>query len=371
MNDGMHSQRLQRLTEQIVAHGLDGLALVPGPNLLYVSGIHAHLSERPLVLIIPADDDPAIIIPTLEAMKAEAAGIPADRIFAWNDAEGYHGAFQRACAHLELADYMLGVEALHMRVLEMQTLQRFAPGLQIAHAEPALSALRSVKDAAEIAAMEKAIAVAEKALKRIAQRIKIGLSERQIAAMLTQELLASGAESIAFGPIVAAGPNSAIPHAVPTDRAIRAGDLLVIDWGVYVDGYPSDITRTFAVGPIDPELQRIYEVVKLANEAARRAIRPGLTGRQIDQVARDVIEDAGYGDQFIHRTGHGLGLEIHEPPDMSQANDRPIAVGNVFTIEPGIYLPGRGGVRIEDNVVATADGCRTLTTYGRDLVTVG
>lgn len=367
----MNTDRLQRLTEQIAAHGLDGLALVPGPNLLYVSGIHAHLSERPIVLILPADDDPAIIIPSLEAMKAREASIPDDRIFDWNDAEGYHGAFQQACAHLELADYLLGVEALHMRVLEMQTLQRYAPGLQIAHAEPALSALRSIKDDSEIAAMERAIAVAEKALKRIAPRIKVGLTERQVAAMLTQELLASGADSIAFGPIVATGPNSAIPHAVPTDRVIRNGDLLVIDWGVYVDEYPSDITRTFAVGQIDPELQRIYEVVRLANEAARRAVRPGVTGREVDRVARDVIEDAGYGEYFIHRTGHGLGLEVHEPPDMSPANDRPIAPGNVFTIEPGIYLPGRGGVRIEDNVVATADGGRTLTSYSRDLIIVG
>ena len=367
----MNDDRLQRLTEQIAAHGLDGLALVPGPNMLYVSGIHAHLSERPIVLFLPADDDPAIIIPSLEAMKARAAGIPPERIFEWNDTEGYHGAFQQACARLELADYMLGVEAFHMRVLELQTLQRYAPGLQIAHAEPALSALRSVKDADEIAAMERAIAVAEKALKRIIPRIKVGLSERQIAAMLTNELLASGAESIAFGPIVAGGPNSAIPHAVPTDRAIRNGDLLVVDWGVYVDGYPSDITRTLAVGGIDDELRRIYDTVNAANAAARKAVRPGVTGQEVDRVARDVIESAGYGDYFIHRTGHGLGLEIHEPPDMSPANDRPIAPGNVFTIEPGIYLPGRGGVRIEDNVVATADGGRTLTTFTHELITVG
>lgn len=367
----MNSERLQRLTDQIAAHGLDGLALVPGPNLLYVSGIHTHLSERPVVLFLPADDEPAIIIPTLEAMKAQDAGIPAERIFDWNDAEGYHGAFQQACAHLELADYMLGVEALHMRVLEMQLLQRYAPGLQIAHAEPALSALRSVKDAAEIAAMEKAIAIAEKALGRITPRIKVGLSERQIAAMLTQELLASGADSIAFGPIVSGGPNSASPHAVPTNRTIRPGDLLVIDWGVYVDDYPSDITRTFAVGPIDDELRRIYEVVKTANEEARKAVRPGVTGQAIDRVAREVIEDAGYGDYFFHRTGHGLGLEVHESPDMSPVNDAPIAPGNVFTIEPGIYLTGRGGVRIEDNVLATADGGRTMTTYTRELITVG
>lgn len=367
----MNSERLQRLTEQIVAHGLDGLALVPGPNMVYVSGIHSHVSERPVVLFIPADDDPAIIIPTLEAMKARDAGIAPERVFDWNDAEGYAGAFQQACAHLELADYLLGVEALHMRVLELQLLQRYAPGLQIAHAEPALSALRSVKDAAELAAMERAIAVAEKALGRIVPRIKVGLSERQIAAMLTQELLASGADSIAFGPIVSAGPNSASPHAVPTNRTIRHGDLLVIDWGVYVDDYPSDITRTFAVGPIDDELRRVYETVRLANEEARKAVRPGATGQAVDRVARDVIEDAGYGEYFFHRTGHGLGLEIHEPPDMSQVNDSPIASGNVFTIEPGIYLPGRGGVRIEDNVVATAEGGRTMTTMTRELITVG
>jgi Xaa-Pro dipeptidase len=367
----MNRERMERLTEQIIAHGLDGVALVPGPNLLYVSGIHTHLSERPIVLFIPADDDPAIILPSLEAMKARDAGIPDDRIFEWNDAEGYAGAFQQACAHLELTDYMLGVESLHMRVVELQMLQRYAPGLQVAHAEPALSALRSVKDGAEIAAMERAIVIAEKALQRIVPRIKVGLSERQIAAMLTQELLASGADSIAFGPIVSAGPNSASPHAVPTNRTIRRGDLLVIDWGVYVDDYPSDLTRTFAVGEIDEELRLIYDTVRLANEEARKAVRPGMTGRQIDAIARDVIEDAGYGEYFIHRTGHGLGLEVHEPPDMSPVNDRPIVPGNVFTIEPGIYLPDRGGVRIEDNVVATDGGGRTMTTFSRELITVG
>jgi len=367
----MNPERLARLTDQIVAHGFDGLALMPGPNMFYVSGIQVHVSERPILLFIPADDDPAIIIPTLEAMKAAAAGIPEDRIFAWDDAEGYQGAFQRACAHLELADYMLGVEALHMRVLELQMLQRYAPGLQIAHAEPALSALRSVKDAGEIAAMEKAIAVAEKALKRLIPRIKIGLTERNIAAMLTQELLAAGAESMAFNPIVAGGPNSAVPHATPGDRPIREGDMLVIDWGVYVDGYPSDLTRTLAVGEVDEESRRIYDVVLAANEAARRAVAPGVTGREVDQAARKVIEDAGYGEFFIHRTGHGLGLEVHEAPDMSPTNNNPIAPGNVFTIEPGIYLPGVAGVRIEDNVVATADSGRTMTGFERGLIRVG
>ena len=367
----MNDERLQRLTEQILANGLDGLALMPGPNMVYVSGIHSHVSERPILLFIPADDDPAIIIPTLEASKARDAGIPEDRIFDWDDNEGFAGAFQQACAQLELSDYLLGVEALHMRVLELQMLQRFAPGLQISHAEPALAALRMIKSQKELAAMDKAIAVAESALRRVMPRIRAGLSEKQVAAMLMQELLLSGGDSLAFGPIVSTGPNGASPHAVPTERLLQAGDLLVIDWGVYVDEYPSDLTRTFAIGEVDSELRHIHDVVRLANEAARAAVRPGVTGQEVDQAARAVIEDAGYGEFFIHRTGHGLGLEVHEPPDMSPVNTNPLVPGNVFTIEPGIYLPGRGGVRIEDNLVVTEDGGRTMSSFPRELITLG
>lgn len=367
----MNTERLKRLQKQILANGLDGLALMPGPNMVYISDIHAHLSERPILLFIPADDDPAIVIPTLEAMKAEAAGIPADRIFAWSDDEGYTGAFQQACAHLELSDYLLGVEALHMRVLELELLKRYAPGLQTAHAEPIMMHLRLQKDAAELATMEKAIEVAENAMHRLLPRIKMGMTEKQVAALLTQELLLGGADSIAFGPIVSAGPNGASPHAVPTERRLAQGDLLVIDWGCFVDGYPSDITRTFAVGEIDAESRRMYDVVKLANEEGRLVARPGATGRDVDRAAREVIEDSGFGEYFIHRTGHGLGLEVHEPPFMMEGNTEPLDVGNVFTVEPGIYVPGLGGVRIEDDVVITREGHRSLTTFTRDLLRVG
>jgi Xaa-Pro dipeptidase len=367
----MNQNRLDKLTHQILAHGVDGIALVPGPNMAYLSGIHSHVSERPIVLFFPADDDPAIVIPGLEAMKARAAGIPEDRIFAWSDDEGYTGAFQQACAHLELSDYLLGVEALHMRVLELELLKRYAPGLTTTHAEPILMTLRAVKDAGEIATLERAIAVAERAMERLIPQIEIGMTEKQVAAMLTQLQLEEGAEAIAFGPIVSAGPNGASPHAVPTERPLQAGDLLVIDWGCLVDGYPSDITRTFAVGTIDPELRHVYETVKLANLQGVSISRPGATGQDVDRAAREVIDDAGYGEYFIHRTGHGLGVEGHEPPFMMEANTEPLVVGNVFTVEPGIYLPGRGGVRIEDNVVITEDGHRSLTTMTRELITVG
>lgn len=367
----MNLNRLERLQPQIIAHGLDGIALMPGPNMVYISEMHIHVSERPILLFVPADDDPAIIIPTLEAMKAQDAGIPKNRIFAWSDTDGYAGAFQQACAQLGLADYVLGVEALHMRVLELELLQRYAPGLQTAHAEPMMMALRLVKDDAEIVAMQKAIDVAQKAMDALLPEIKIGMTEKHVAALLTRLLLEMGADSIAFGPIVSTGPNSASPHAVPTERPLQSGDLLVIDWGCFVDGYPSDITRTFAVGDIDPELQRVYNAVKLSNEQGKLASGPGASGQDVDRAAREVIEEAGYGDYFIHRTGHGLGLEVHEPPFMMEGNSEPLTVGNVFTVEPGIYLPGRGGVRIEDDVVITENGYRSLTTYPRLLITVG
>ena len=367
----MNHQRLEKLRAQMAAQDIDGIALMPGPNMLYFTGISSHVSERPIILFIPAADDPAIVIPTLEAMKARNAGIPEGHIFGWTDQEGYEAAFEQISAKLQLAGWMLGVEALYMRVLEHELLQQYAPGVQIVHAEPSIYALRAVKDETEIAAMEKAVLVAENAMTSLLPRIKIGMSEKQVAAMLTQELLTGGAESIAFGPIVASGPNSASPHAWPTDRPLQDGDLLVIDWGVYVDGYPSDITRTFAVGEIEAELKHIYETVKLSNSMGKKAAKPGATGQDVDRAARKVIDDAGYGEQFFHRTGHGLGLEVHEEPNMVEGNLESLIPGNVFTVEPGIYLTGRGGVRIEDDVVITTDGCRSLTSFSRDLITVG
>lgn len=367
----MNRKRLDRLTEVILSHGLDGIVLMPGPNMLYLSGMHTHVSERPILLFIPADDEPAVIIPRLEAMKARQAGIPESRIFDWSDDEGYMNAFQQACAHLELSDYLLGVEALHMRVLEYELLKRYAPGLNTAHAEPIMEALRLKKDKSEITAMQKATVTAETALQNLIPKIRIGQTEKEIAVMLTQELVNAGSQANPFGPIVAAGPNSASPHAMPSDRPIQPGDLLVIDWGAVIDDYPSDITRTFAVGEIEPELARIYDLVREANAAGKAAARPGASGRDIDRAARAVITEAGYGDYFFHRTGHGLGLEVHEPPYIMELNDTPLEPGNVFTVEPGIYLTNRGGVRIEDNVVITKEGQHTLTTFTRELMTVG
>jgi Xaa-Pro aminopeptidase len=367
----MNQRRLQKLQSLMPDSGLDGVALVPGPNMVYFSGIHAHLSERPIVLFLPVDDEPVIIIPVLEAMKARRAGISAGHILDWSDEEGFAAAFRNAAEALNLTSWKLGVETLYMRVLESQQLLHVAPGLNLVSADTLISSIRGMKDGDEIAAMEKAVAVAETGMAGLIPRIKVGMTEKELAAMLTQALLDSGADAVSFAPIVASGPNSAVPHAVATDRIIQEGDLLLFDWGALVDGYASDITRTFAVGAVDQELQDIYNAVKLANEAGKAVIRPGLQAQEVDRAARQVIKDAGFGEYFIHRTGHGLGLEVHEDPSLVEGNAALLQEGNTFTVEPGIYLDGRGGVRIEDDVLVTSSGGRSLTSFPRELQSVG
>lgn len=367
----MNQNRLTRAQQGLQQQNHDFLALVPGPNLLYLTGIHAHLSERPLVFFLTKAGNTAVVIPRLEASKAESAGIPPAHIFAWQDGEGYEGAFQQASDALGLSGKSVAVETLYMRVLELEMLQNTAVDITITHADPLLNQLRLHKDPTELAAMRRAVAVAETALERLLPQIKIGHTEKQIAALLNQELLNSGADALSFGTIVASGPNAASPHAVPTNRPIQSGDLLIIDWGAIVDDYPSDITRTFAVGEISDELRHIYDTVLAANEAGKQAAKPGNSCSHVDEAARRVISEAGYGDYFMHRTGHGLGLEVHESPNMMTGNDQPLEPGMTFTVEPGIYLSGLGGVRIEDDVVITAVGHESLTTLSRELRTIG
>jgi Xaa-Pro dipeptidase len=194
------------------------------------------------------------------------------------------------------------------------------------------------------------------------------MTEHEAASELTVQLLRAGSDSeLPFPPIVASGPNSALPHAVPSERKLQRGDLVVIDWGAAVDGYISDLTRTLAIGPADPELVKVHGIVLDANRAGCAAVRPGVPAAEVDRAARAVIDAAGYGEFFTHRTGHGIGMEAHEPPYIRGDNQEPLIPGMTFTVEPGIYLPGRGGVRIEDNVVVTADGSECLSVLQRDL----
>ncbi len=366
----MNKTRCEILQASLHARQIDWMAIVPSPSMVYLSGIHSHTSERPIVLFIGADGAVGIIIPTLEAMKAQAAGIPSEHIFGWSDQEGYHGAFERAAQTLGLAGKRIAVEALKMRVLESDLLDEICHA-QLAHGDDIMDQLRLRKDADEIAAMQKAVDVAEAAMHALLPSIKIGMTELEIASKLSQALIDAGANGMPFGPIVSAGPNSASPHATPTNRPIQAGDMLILDWGANSDDYVSDITRTYAVGDISDELRNIYTTVQASNAAGVAACQPNVTGEAIDSAARAVIDAAGYGDYFIHRTGHGLGMEAHEAPSLVAGNQNPLPVGAAFTVEPGIYVPGLGGVRIEDDIVLSAEGHLCLTTLPRDLITVG
>jgi Xaa-Pro dipeptidase len=257
-------------------------------------------------------------------------------------------------------------------VLELRYLEAAFPQAEFVDGSAAIARLRRIKDAGEVAAMQRAAEIAEAALAATLKQVKVGMTERQIAGLLVTEILKAGSDThLPFAPIVASGPNSANPHAAPGDRQLQAGDLLLFDWGASMDGYFSDITRTFAVGEISEELKRIYEVVRLANQAGREAGKPGTAAATVDIAARDAIEDNGYGEYFIHRTGHGLGMEPHEEPWIRGDNQAKLEEGMAFTVEPGIYLPDKGGVRIEDNVVVTADGLKSLTTFPRELQVLG
>jgi len=362
----MYTKRLSRLIEQAAAHGLDALALMPGPNLFYLTGLSFHLSERPIVALLPVDAPPVIVLPALEAVKVEQATVALD-VFPYTDEEGYPPAFQSACASLSLADSSIGVELLRMRLLEAHLLERHAPGCQLVPAGEVLAEQRMRKDEYELKQMRRAIAVTEAALRTTMRQVKAGMTERQVAALMTVEMLQAGGETMAFAPIVVAGPNAASPHSIPTDRSIQMGETIIVDCGATVGGYAADITRTFALGALQPELARVHEVVRAANAAGRAAAGPEVPAEQVDQAARAVIEEAGYGEYFIHRTGHGLGLETHEPPFIVAGNECPLEPGMTFTIEPGIYLPGQGGVRIEDDVLVTSTGAESLTTFPRSL----
>lgn len=340
---------------------LDAVVLVPGANLRYFTGLEFHTSERPLLAIFSAGEL-ALVIPELEVPQLGRYPHLSPQLFAWSDEEGYEGAFRAALEALELDEQVLGIDGLTMRAGEYLALLAEAPELQVRRAERELLRLRARKEPAEIAAIREAIALSERALLRLLPELSVGQSEREIADRLGQLLREEGSDEDAFPALVQSGPNSALPHGSPSARTLAEGEALLIDYGGRTGGYPADITRTYALGTPTDALVRIFEVVSAANRAAIAATKPGAEMQAVDRAARQVIEAAGYGKYFIHRTGHGLGLEVHEGiPQLAEGVKDTLEPGMIATLEPGIYLPGFGGVRLEDDVVVTETGCEVLT----------
>lgn len=362
---GNFAKRQARLRELA---GVDAVVLVPGANLRYFTGLDFHLSERPILAFIGAEGL-ALVLPELETPQLSAHPDLSPRVFAWSDEAGYRGAFRAALADLGLADGVLGLDSMSMRAGEYLALLEVAPGLQVQRAEGALNAVRARKEADELAAIREAVALSERALLRLLPELEVGQREQEIAARLGDLLTEEGSDGEAFATLVQSGPNSALPHGAPSARPLGAGEPLLIDYGGRKRGYGADITRTVTLGEPQPEVARIFEVVSAANRAAVGAVAPGVAMQEVDRAARRVVEAAGYGAYFIHRTGHGLGLEVHESlPQLAEGITAPLEPGMVLTVEPGIYLPELGGVRLEDDVVVTETGAEVLTRLPHRLV---
>ncbi len=368
----MYTARLDRLYAAIEDAGLSGMAFNPGPSLTYLTGLHFHLMERPVVLLVKPGMDPVIILPELEQQKLRAAPYALRGFSYGENPADWDAVFSEAVQAIGFNGGKVGIEPRQIRVLEYRMLRSSAPMSSFPDGGNVVAVLRAHKDAAEVEIMRKAVKIAQQALLATIPQVKIGMAESEIAAELTIQLLRHGAQpGLPFSPIVSGGLNAANPHATPSERKLQAGDMLVIDWGAGADDYISDLTRTFAIGRVDPEWKKIHQIVQEANAAGRAAAKPGAACAHVDQAARSVIDKAGYGQYFVTRTGHGIGMEVHEDPYIRSDNLQVLEPGMAFTVEPGIYIPDHNGVRIEDNVVITENGAECLSDLPRELQVLG
>jgi Xaa-Pro dipeptidase len=366
----MHSQRFTNLINLMAFQNLDVIALNPGYSMRYLTNLDFHLMERPTVLLIRKDGKIAFVLPKLESTRAERL-FAKEQLFTYGDNPAtWNEVFKSACDYLQIGKSVVGVESTRLRFLEFNFLKTSLPNSEIISADEVFANFRTIKEQSEIHHMKKAAQIAQNALLDTLQEPVIGKSEKELASLLTINLLKHGSGELPFQPIVSSGANSADPHATPSDHIIQTGELLLFDWGASYEGYASDITRTFAVGEVDPNLHEIAEIVLSANRKGFISARPGVTAGSIDDATRDVISQSGYGEYFFHRTGHGLGMEGHETPYIFSENSVVLQPGMVFTIEPGIYLSGKGGVRIEDDVVITENGAESMTDLPRELKTI-
>ena len=362
-----HRERLRRAASAAAERGLDVLLITPSPDYAYLLGYSAPAMERLTCLVVPADGDPSLVLPRLEEPLARhRLGDLADglEIVPWDETDD----------PIRVVQGLVG-SALRVGVQD-QMWARFALRLEAALdpaelvvAGSAMSALRRVKSAGEIARLRAAATAADDTMLSITSERLSGRTERDVSSRIRELLLAAGHETAGFA-IVASGPNSASPHHEAGERVIAPGDAIVLDLGGSLRGYASDTSRTAFVGDPPPEFVALYQVLMEAQRAACDAVRPGVTAAAIDAVARDIIAEAGYGDAFIHRTGHGIGLETHEEPYIVSSNREPLVAGNAFSVEPGIYIRDTWGARIEDIVICTEAGGERLNTTATELYLV-
>ncbi|WP_314410741.1 aminopeptidase P family protein [Streptomyces kroppenstedtii] len=361
-----HRARMERAARAADEAGLAGVLVAPGPDLVWLTGYAPPAAtERLTLLVLAAGRDPVLVVPTLEAPDAEkAVGAPALKLRDWTDGRDPYAV----TAPLLDASGRYGVSD-NAWALHLLGLQKELPGTSYVSLSEGLPMLRAVKDGAELDRLAAAGAAADATYEEILKVAFAGRRESDVAGDLAELLRHFGHEQVDFT-VVGSGPNGASPHHEAGSRVIEHGDTVVLDFGGLKHGYGSDTSRTVHVGEPDAEEQRVHDIVRAAQQAGFEAVRPGAACQDVDRAARALITEAGYGDRFIHRTGHGIGVTTHEPPYMIEGEERPLVPGMCFSVEPGIYLPGRFGVRIEDIVTVTEDGGRRLNDTPREMAVV-
>jgi D-alanyl-D-alanine dipeptidase len=356
-----YAARMRRAATDAASTGLDGILVGPGPDLTWLTGYRpTAITERLTLLVLVPDRAPTLVVPSLERPDAASApGAPGMELVDWTDGSDAYAAVTPVLPPTGRFGISDSTWSLHL--LGLQTA---LPGTSYHALSPTMPMLRAVKDGNELARLAMAGAAADATFLEIVDVRFAGRRETDVAGDLARLLREHGHEQVDFT-VVGSGPNGANPHHEAGPRVIEPGDPVVLDFGGLMHGYGSDTTRTVTVGEPSTEVREVHDVVRAAQQAAFEAVRPGVPCQEIDRVARRVITEAGYGEQFIHRTGHGIGVTTHEPPYMVEGEEQLLRPGMCFSIEPGIYLPGRFGVRIEDIVTVTEDGGRRLNNTDR------
>jgi len=357
--------RFKKIYKILESNNLDAIALIPGSNFKYLTGGTFPLMERPTVLIIAKDKNVAIL-PSLEVDSFNLLKINAN-VISWHDKEGFNQAFKEASKILSNIKN-IGVEGQIIRFFETQAFKENFKEIEIINSHKEISSIRINKEENEINFLIEAIKISEKSLENTLNYIKIGMQELQIKQFLIQELYKNGAEGLSFDPIVLTGKNSAIPHGHSSNQnTIKHGDALLFDFGAAVKGYKADITRTFFMIETDEYQRKAYETVKQANEIGIQKSKIPNTMHDVDNETTLILENSDYKKFIVHKTGHGLGLDVHEDPYIVRGNKTSLEEGMVITIEPGLYIPEKFGIRIEDDVLITNNQPRVLTSFSKEL----
>ncbi|WOV88595.1 Xaa-Pro peptidase family protein [Sporosarcina oncorhynchi] len=359
-------EKVKEIQHFLQKNDVDAAFITTPDNVFYVSGFKSDPHERLLGVMIFKDAEPFVICPLMEVPDLKASGWTFEAV-GHEDTDDAWEVFAAAASKRGIDFNKIAIEKSHLTVERLERMEKLFKNAEFPRLDEQLNDMRKIKSEDELIKLRKAAELADHAIEVGCKEIAEGKSELEILMAIEFEMKRMGAEKMSFDTMVLSGPKTASPHGTPGERKIQKGDFILFDLGVVYEGYCSDITRTVAFGEPSEEQREIYETVKKAEQAAIDLVRPGVRAMDLDKAARDIITDAGYGEYFTHRLGHGLGISVHEFPSITGTNEMEMQEGMVFTIEPGIYHPDITGVRIEDDVVVTADGVEVLTKFPKEL----